>query len=178
MAFSHRKGCLKGQKIKVFLKSAPPASQPPPKASPVQALLKGDAGFHSASWVQTVPENETSVGVLGPLLCDRAITRPQNVFGIPKTRDKEERTCLRSTMGDPGFPRRRGLGITGWQGVGAVLVLKGHLHLKVTLNFHGIQSYSSDLFQPCTWARKVAGQLPAWAWVSVSWAICCSGNSL
>ena len=44
-------------------------------------------------------------------------------------------------MVDPGFVHR-GLGATDWQEGEPGLVLKLHLHLKVTLNLHGIQSSS------------------------------------
>lgn len=52
--------------------------------------------------------------------------------------------CLRRTMEDPGF-LPRGLGAASWQGGELGLVLKLLLHLKVTLNFHGIQSYSKGI---------------------------------
>lgn len=71
--------------------------------------------------------------------------------------------CLRSTMGDPGFLLKRDLGAARCQRGRPGLVLRLHLHLKVTLNFHRVQSYSfgPKLCSSHAPGPEVAGQLPA-----------------
>lgn len=57
-------------------------------------------------------------------------------------------------------------------------VLRLHLYLKVTLNFHRVQSYSQVICSSLAPGPEVARELPAWAWIFDSWAVCYLENSL
>lgn len=86
---------------------------------------------------------------------------------------KDERMCLRSTMGDPGF-LFRGSKVSEKE---PSLVLRLHLHLKVTLKFHRVQSYSQVICSSLALGPEVA-RASHLGMVFDSWAVCCLENSL
>lgn len=114
-----------------FLEVSSSPSQPHPKASPTQAPLCRRGS--EALWKCDL----SSVTGLLPA--------PEVSLGLPGLGAKGWRVmCLRRTVEDPGF-LHSGLGAASWQGGELGLVLKLRLHSKVTLNFHGLQSYSKGI---------------------------------